>query len=163
VRGIPSASRAKGAGTIGGNLVSNLRPLSDRRIHTRAGVSCALGLALGVSACGGASVTSAPSSHPNPLRVTLSAPTHRPLVGAAWTIAIRAAGSNGRPLRAVVRYQYLFAGTVVAHRSRYRFMGIFHDTIRWPARSAGVPLTFRALVRTALGTRKLDYPVMVKR
>jgi hypothetical protein len=66
-------------------------------------------------------------------------------------------------LRAEVRYQYLFAGSVVARRSHYRFRGTFHDTFRWPARSLHVPLTFRALVTTALGTRKIDYDVRVQR
>jgi hypothetical protein len=95
--------------------------------------------------------------------VTLAAPGHRPVVGAPWPITIRARGPGGEPLRAEVRYQYLFAGSVVARRSHYRFKGIFRDTIRWPARSLGIPLTFRAVVTTPLGTRKLDYPVRVRR
>lgn len=41
--------------------------------------------------------------------------------------------------------------------------GAFHDTLRWPARSLGIRLTFRALVTTPLGTRRLDYPVEVRR
>jgi hypothetical protein len=85
------------------------------------------------------------------------------VVGAPWPITIRARDAAGRPLRAAVRYQYLFAGAVVARRSHYRFLGAFHDTIRWPVRSVGVPLTFRAVVTTPLGTRRLDYDVRVKR
>lgn len=95
--------------------------------------------------------------------MTLVAPGHRPVVNAPWPITIRARGPRGEPLRAEVRYQYLFAGAVVAHRSHYRFKGTFHDTIRWPARSIGIPLTFRAVVTTPLGTRKLDYAVRVRR
>jgi hypothetical protein len=76
---------------------------------------------------------------------------------------IRAHDAAGRPLSAEVRYQYLFAGSVVARRSHYRFRGSFHDTLRWPARSLGAPLTFRAVVTTPLGTRRLDYVVKVKR
>lgn len=95
--------------------------------------------------------------------VTLSAPGHRPVAGAPWPIVIRAHGPRGEPLRAEVRYQYLFAGAVVARRSHYRFKGVFHDTIRWPARSLGIPLTFRAVVITPLGVRRLDYPVVVRR
>ncbi|HEX8958223.1 MAG TPA: hypothetical protein VF770_00200, partial [Solirubrobacterales bacterium] len=124
-------------------------------------------LALGLSACGGGSGMSSSSETarrpaPQPT-VTLSAPGHRPVAGAPWPIAIQARGPRGEPLRAEVRYQYLFAGAVVAHRSHYRFRGTFHDTIRWPARSLGIPLTFRAVVTTPLGTRKLDYAVRVKR
>lgn len=95
--------------------------------------------------------------------MTLVAPGHRPVANAAWPIAIRAQGPHGEPLRAEVRYQYLFAGAVVAHRSHYRFKGVFHDRIVWPARSIGIPLTFRAVVTTPLGTRNLDYPVRVRR
>jgi hypothetical protein len=85
------------------------------------------------------------------------------VAGAPWPILIRAHDAAGRPLRAEVRYQYLFAGSVVARRSHYRFRGTFRDTFRWPARSLGVPLTFRAVVTTPLGTRRLDYDVRVKR
>jgi hypothetical protein len=95
--------------------------------------------------------------------VTLAAPTHHPAAGAPWPIAIRALGPGGRPLRAEVRYQFLFAGSVVARRSHHRFNGTFRDTLRWPARSLGVPLTFRAVVTTPLGTRRLDYAVRVRR
>ncbi len=95
--------------------------------------------------------------------VTLTAPNHRPVAGAPWPIVIRVRGPHGEPLRAEVRYQYLFAGAVVARRSHYRFRGTFRDTIRWPARALGIPLTFRAVVTTPLGTRRLDYPVVVRR
>ena len=126
----------------------------------------ALALVMGVSTCGGDSQSGSGGTGgrapPRP-RVTLAAPTHRPVVGAPWPIAIRAYGPRGRPLRAEVRYQFLFGGSVVARRSHYRFRGTFHDTLRWPARSAGLPLTFRAVVTTPLGKRNLDYPVRVRR
>jgi hypothetical protein len=74
---------------------------------------------------------------------------------------LTARDAGGRPLRAEVGYQFLFAGRVVARRSRYRFRGRFRDVVTWPRRSVGVPLTFRAVVITRLGTRNLDYPVVV--
>ncbi|HEU4706059.1 MAG TPA: hypothetical protein VFS64_02605 [Solirubrobacterales bacterium] len=95
--------------------------------------------------------------------ITLRAQTHHPRAGAPWPIVIRAHDPAGRPLAAEVRYQYLFGGAVVARRSHYRFRGTFHDTFRWPARSLGVPLTFRAVVTTRFGTRRLDYDVQVRR
>jgi hypothetical protein len=127
----------------------------------------ALALALGLSACGGGSGSAGsapnrPAAAPQP-SVTLTAPGHRPVVGAPWPIAIRARGPDGRPLRAQVRYQFLFSGAVVARRSHYRFKGVFHDTIRWPADALGIPLVFRAVVTTPLGTRRLDYAVRVRR
>lgn len=119
-----------------------------------------------LTGCGGgsgeSSSTGAPHRTAQP-KVTLSAPTHSPAVGAPWPIAITARDRAGHPLRAEVRYQYLFGGSVVARRSHYRFHGVFHDTLRWPARSIGFPLTFRAVVTTPLGTRRLDYEVRVKR
>jgi hypothetical protein len=66
-------------------------------------------------------------------------------------------------LPASVRYQFLFAGRPVASRSHYRFRGTFHDTLTWPASAVGIPLTFRAIVRTSLGTKNLDYAVQVRR
>jgi len=69
---------------------------------------------------------------------------------------------HGRPLPAVVHYQFLFAGRVVAERSTYRFRGRFRDVVTWPRRSIGIPLTFRAAITTKLGKRNLDYPVTVR-
>jgi hypothetical protein len=116
------------------------------------------GCGSGGSSTGGDSTAAA---KPRPT-VTLTATTHRPRAGAPWPIKITAVGPDGRPLRAEVRYEYLFAGQVVAHRSHYRFRGVFHDTFRWPARSQGIPLTFRAVLTTPLGARNLDYPVRVR-
>lgn len=129
-----------------------------------AATGCGL-LAVGLLGCGSGSgspqTRSAPAA-PLP-EVTLAAPGHRPAVGEPWPIAIVARWPSGRPLRAEVRYEYLFGGAVVARRSHYRFRGTFHDVIRWPARAAGIPLTFRAIVTTPLGSRNLDYDVKVRR
>jgi len=124
----------------------------------------ALALALAASACGSASPPGGSESRPAPKpRVTLTASTHRPLAGAPWPILIRAFDRDGKPLRAAVRYEFLFSGSVVARRSHHRFRGTFRDTIRWPARSVGIPLVFRAVVTTPLGNRHLDYAVRVRR
>jgi hypothetical protein len=130
-----------------------------------AGLAAAAAL-VALPSCGGGSgetSTATPAKRAPGPRVTLEAPTHRPEVGAPWPIAIRARDAAGRPLRAEVRYRFLLGGQVVARRSHYRFRGVFRDTLRWPARSLGVPLTFRAVVETPLGTRRLDYDVRVKR
>jgi hypothetical protein len=92
---------------------------------------------------------------------TLTAPTHSPRAREPWPIVIRVT-RRGRPLAASVRYQFLLAGRPVASRSHYRFTGTLHDTITWPARAVGIPLTFRAVVRSALGVKNLDYPVRVR-
>lgn len=130
-------------------------------------VTCTSAVLLGWAGCGGEE----PSSESTPASTTpdrpslvasLRAPTHRPRAGAAWPITVTARTAAGRPLRATVSYAYLYGGAVVARRSHYRFRGVFHDTIRWPERSVGFPLTFRAVVRTASGARNLDYEVEVR-
>ncbi len=129
-------------------------------------LAAAAALTASLASCGGESSespTNGSTKHRPSPTLTLSAQTHRPVVGAPWPIVIQAHDAAGHPLRAEVRYQYLFAGSVVARRSHYRFRGTFHDTFRWPARSLGVPLTFRAVVTTPLGTRRLDYAVKVTR
>ncbi len=93
---------------------------------------------------------------------TMTAAGHTPRVGVRWPIGF-AVEKNGKPAKAEVRYQYLFAGAVVAHRSRYRFTGHFHDTFQWPASAVGYPLTFRAVIRSEEKTLNLDYPVQVGR
>ncbi len=97
------------------------------------------------------------------LDARLYAPTHHPRAGAPWPITITARTAAGRPVRAEVRYVYLYRGQVVGRRSHYRFRGTFHDTIVWPARSVGIALTFRAVVASAVGRRNLDYAVRVRR
>lgn len=93
----------------------------------------------------------------------LHAPTHHPKANRAWPIRITAATPAGAPVRAEVRYQYLFNGKVVARRSHYRFRGTFRDTITWPPTAVGYRLTFRAVVTSAIGARNLDYWVEVRR
>ena len=126
-------------------------------------------LVLAAAGCGGGSKgtpgSTGAAARPAapPFRATLRAPGHRPRASRPWPIVLTATAPDGRPLRAVVRYQFLFAGRVVARRSRYVFRGRFRDVVHWPRRAIGVPLTFRAVVSTALGTRNLDYPVVVAR
>jgi hypothetical protein len=140
--------------------------LAHRRAAKALAAAAVAMLALALAACGGGSdsTSSTETAKAQPAAVVkLTATTHRPRVGAPWPITLEAHDRKGRPLRAEVRYQYLFGGAVVARRSHYRFRGVFHDTFHWPARAAGAPLTFRAVVTTPLGTRRLDYPVRVRK
>ncbi|MDQ6916122.1 MAG: hypothetical protein M3155_09995 [Actinomycetota bacterium] len=121
--------------------------------------------ALGLAGCGSSSkratTTAAQPAGPAFL-ATLRAPGHNPRAGKPWPVVVTATTRDGKPLRAVVRYQFVFAGRVVAERSRYTFRGRFRDVVTWPARSVGIPLTFRAAISTRLGTRNLDYPVTAR-
>jgi hypothetical protein len=131
-------------------------------------------IALLAAGCGGSATTTRGNSagthtplQPPAARftATLHAPTHSPVVNAAWVYSIDVRDANGRPLRAIAETQFLFAGQVVGRESppTHRFAGHLRDLIRWPRRSAGFPLTFRAVVHTSLGAQNLDYQVQVRR
>jgi hypothetical protein len=94
------------------------------------------------------------------LTATLHAGAHSPRVNAAWPISFTVTQA-GRPAKAKVGYEYLFAGAVVAKRSNFTFTGHFSDIFRWPAQAVGYPLTFRAVVIAGGKTLYLDYPVKV--
>ncbi|HEX4837350.1 MAG TPA: hypothetical protein VFV03_02345 [Solirubrobacteraceae bacterium] len=94
------------------------------------------------------------------LTATMRASTHHPHVNRHWPIGF-VVTRGGKRVKAEVRYQYLFAGQVVAHRSHYTFMGSFHDIFTWPSSAVGFPLTFRAVINAGGATLNLDYPVQV--
>lgn len=119
-----------------------------------------------------------------PFKATLKAPTHHPKANALWRITVTAKSNSGKSLRATADYQFLLRGQVVARshpspnanprsacakagncrHSPWPFRGRYRDTLIWPARSAGIDLTFRVVVKVAgLGTRNLDYSVRVRR
>jgi hypothetical protein len=131
-----------------------------------------------LAAAGPASAASAP------FKATLNAPTHNPKANALWRITVSAKSRSGKALRATADYQFLLRGQVVARshpspnadprsacakagncrRSPWPFRGRYRDTLIWPARSAGIDLTFRVVVKVkGLGTRNLDYSVRVRR
>ncbi|MGZ4268269.1 MAG: hypothetical protein ACXVFN_02010 [Solirubrobacteraceae bacterium] len=109
-------------------------------------------------------VVAVPATSAAALDARLYAPTHHPRADRPWRIRITARSSvSGRPVRADVRYVYLYQGQVVGRRSHYYFRGTFRDTIIWPRRSIGIALTFRAVVTSRVGRRNLDYAVRVRR
>ena len=93
---------------------------------------------------------------------TMHVSGHHPRVNEPWPVSFTVTQA-GRPARARVRYEYLFAGQVVAHRSNYGFTGSFHDVFRWPRSALGYPLTFRAVITSGGATLNLDYAVQVIR
>lgn len=105
--------------------------------------------------------------------VRLKAPTHHPKVGKRWRITVTAKrkGSN-KPVHAAAFYQFLYGGSVVSKQypaphggkanKPYHFYGHFSDTLKFPQRSVGQPLTFRVVVRAGrLGTAHADYNIRV--
>jgi hypothetical protein len=90
----------------------------------------------------------------------MRAGTHRPRVGQPWPVHFTAT-RGGSGVVASVRYEFLFAGQVVARRSHYTFKTRFSDNIEWPSSAVGYALTFRAVVGAPGATINLDYPVQV--
>ena len=125
------------------------------------------------------------ASAATPFVATLKATTHSPKANAAWPITVTVRSHSGRSLRATATYQFVYNGQVVATRypspkadlhskcnqegtcrhSAYPFTGRLRDpTVTWPARSAGIALEFRVVIKVkGLGTRNLDYSVRVRR
>lgn len=107
--------------------------------------------------------------------VHLRAPGHHPKAGKAWRIRVTAKrkGSH-RPVHAAAFYEFLYGGTVVSKqypaphgghaKKPYHFFGRFSDSLTFPRRSVGQPLTFRVVVRAGpLGTTHADYSIRVVR
>ncbi len=96
------------------------------------------------------------------ITATLHAPTHKPHVNVPWHFSFTVT-KEGEPVKAKVTYDYLFGGQVVEKRANYSFTGNFSDVSRWPAKSVGYPLTFRALITAGDTTFYLDYPIKVQK
>jgi hypothetical protein len=108
-------------------------------------------------------------------RATLHAPNHHPKAGDRhWFITVTARTPSGHPLRATAYYQFLFRGRVVStqypnpksrkgtRHSPWSFRGRYRDSILWPKRAIGFPLTFRVVVKVkGRGVRKLDWAIKV--
>lgn len=158
---------------------------------TRVGVTTLIGACcVAIGGCGGSAKTTSstatstqapststqasaapPSSEVSPgvvrasaegISAIMHASTHHPRVNRNWPVSFTVSRS-GKPAKAEVRYQYLFAGQVVARRSHYTFTGSFHDIFMWPSSAVGYPLTFRAVISSQGVTLNLDYPVRVAR
>jgi hypothetical protein len=114
-----------------------------------------------------------PAVPSGPLVARLSAPGHSPKVG-DWPITVTLT-KGGRPVRGHISYVFLLDRQVVGKQPVGKppvapggarspnFVGRFHDVLIWPARAVGIPLTLRVVVKSAYGTRNLDWAVKVHR
>jgi hypothetical protein len=105
----------------------------------------------------------------------LTATSHTPKVGQAWQWTVTAT-DGGKPAGAKARVQIEVFGRVVGclkggqmkqctganAGDLMSFVGSKKGTIRWPAESRGVTVTFQAVVTAGGKTTKLRYPVTVK-
>ncbi|HET9507360.1 MAG TPA: hypothetical protein VFO81_05400 [Gaiellaceae bacterium] len=134
--------------------------------------SLALALALPVAAL---AVLVASASAAGPVRATLATSSTKPVVGAPWryTITVEV---KGKPAAAKARLQILLGPTVVGcwkgaamvqcqgatAGTWIPFRGRRTGVLTWPAQSAGVRLTFQAIVVAAGSTVRLRTPVTVQ-
>jgi hypothetical protein len=95
-------------------------------------------------------------------RVSLSAPTHTPLVGPRWWYVVRAADRSGRPVHGRLTVEVVDplgvahpaeVGTSTRKLVNYPFAGRYRDFAEWPRAARGYRLVFRVTV-AAEGARK---------
>lgn len=149
------------AGCGGGSSSSSSQTSSGAAAATSATTSSA-----GSAAAGGTTETTATgvSGASGALRATLHAPNHMPKAGTFWHYSVRASDSNGKPVAGMVETVFAFGGQVVGRESPPTHpltRGRLNDKVTFPARALGIPLTFRVVVHTRLGSITLDWPVRV--
>ena len=98
-------------------------------------------------------------------KITPHIANHTPIVNKKWPIELTV--TNGRmKLSGSVRYEFLFAGSVVSHQPGHRFThGIYRDTMLFPSKSLGERLTLRILVTVPAyhRTEHIDWAIKTKR
>ena len=100
-----------------------------------------------------------------PVRATLRGKNHAPKVNADWQYSVRVTSASGQLLSGTVDIEFVFGGQVVGRDTPPTHTvanGSWHDTLKFPAPAVGMPLTFRAVVHTRLGSVTLDWPVTVR-
>jgi hypothetical protein len=134
--------------------------------------------ALVVAACGSSSASS-PSSHSSStgarpgatsgspaIRATFAAGNHDPTIIVNWPYTVTVRDAHGHPLSGTVFVEFTFGGGVVGHDPTgiHRLRdGRWHDTLNFPQRSVGIPLTVVAVIHTPIGSTKLLWPVTPKK
>ncbi len=132
----------------------------------RASVAVLVGaLALATSASAGAAPR-ADAAAGWTVKVTGSG--HHPKARKRWPVKIVAKTTGGKPVSGTVQYLFVFNGAVVGTRSCLdvgttpcHFKGTYHDILHFPARAIGHSFTLRFVVKSRLGTKKIDYAITV--
>jgi hypothetical protein len=121
------------------------------------------------AASGGRAASHAHASTAWYARMTVATHTPRANHNVPVKIVVRTVG--GRRLSGTVQYHFLYAGQVVGTRSCHNTgsvpchfrNGIYRDTLTFPARAEGIRVTFQAVVKTNLGTKKPQFWIKVRR
>lgn len=121
-------------------------------------------------------VLAASAGAANPVRATLTTSSAKPVVDQPWRWTVKVQNAAGKPIPAKMRLQILIGSTVVgcwkgtamaactgANVGTWiAFKGKRTGVVTWPAQSAGVKLTFQAVVVAAKKTVRLRAPVTVQ-
>ena len=96
-------------------------------------------------------------------KVTPHIPNHTPTINKKWPLRLTVTRGNTK-LSGSVRYEFLFAGTVVSKQPGHKFThGVYRDTMLFPPKSLGQPLTLRILVTVPkYGTEHIDWKITTK-
>lgn len=112
----------------------------------------------------------------NGVRATMSTSSTTPLAGSPWRYTIIVKDKAGKPIAARVRLQILLGTLVVGCWKKtamaecagtnagtwIAFKGKRTGVLTWPARSAGVKLTFQATIVAGARSLELRAPVTIR-
>jgi hypothetical protein len=101
-----------------------------------------------------------------PVRGTLHGENHAPMVNRSWDYSLTVTDATGQPLNGTVDIEFAYGGQVVGHDTPPTHPivdGRWHDSLKFPAEAAGMPLSVQAVVHTRLGSITLDWPIEVSR
>jgi hypothetical protein len=89
---------------------------------------------------------------------------HTPTANKKWPIALTVT-KGSKKLSGSVKYEFLFAGSVVSHQAGKKFTdGIYKDELLFPSTAVGNQLTLRILVTVPkYGTQHVDWKVTAKK
>jgi hypothetical protein len=100
------------------------------------------------------------------VRGTLRGENHAPVVNRSWRYSVTVTDATGQPLNGTVDIEFAYGGQVVGHDTPPTHPivdGRWHDSLTFPAESAGMPLSVQAVVHTHVGSITLDWPIEVRR
>jgi hypothetical protein len=98
------------------------------------------------------------------MHASLHGENHAPKVKTLWRYSVLATNATRQALSGTVETEFVFAGQVVGRESPPSHAltdGRLDDKITFPAQAVGIPLTFRVVVHTDLGSVTLDWAVTV--
>lgn len=98
-------------------------------------------------------------------RITPHIANHAPRINVKWPIELTVTGGTTK-LSGSVKYEFLFSGSVVSSQPGHKFTGgIYRDTMLFPTKSLGEPLTLRILVTVPADhrTEHIDWAIKTKR